>query len=254
MKIGLYYFSGTGNTLLIAREFQKAFRAQGSDCELIPLEQITQKTHDISFNDFDMVGLGFPVHAFDAPRIVDDFIKLLPAKRVNYFLFKTAGSDFQLGGSTRRLRLALAERGWILKHESFLEMPPNVASNPSQERVDTVVAKARARVPEAVEQILTGKRIVLRDSYIQRALSIINHFENLGCFMGSSNWYTDKNCILCGKCVRACPTRNIRLSSEKISFGHSCIFCLRCWWNCPQRAIRHRHTQWALLKKPYKLG
>ena len=43
MKIGLYYFSGTGNTRLIAGEFKAAFVAQGADCELIPVEKITLK-------------------------------------------------------------------------------------------------------------------------------------------------------------------------------------------------------------------
>lgn len=254
MNIGLYYFSGTGNTLLIAKEFQAAFSARGSDCELIPLEKITLKTRDISFKDYDLVGLGFPIHAFDAPRIVYDFIKLLPVKRVKYFLFKTAGSDFILGGSTHRLRSALADRGWTLAHESFFEMPPNVASDPDQERVDNVVSKARGKVPEAVDEILAGKRIVLSDSFMQRAFGLINRCETVGCYFGSANWYADEKCTLCGKCVRNCPTRNIQLSSENICFGHSCILCLRCWWNCPSRAISHRHLKWALLKKPYKIG
>jgi len=253
MRIGLYYFSGTGNTRLVAGEFKTVFASRDLECELIPLEKITQKTRDISFTDYDLVGLGFPVHAFDAPRIVYDFVKLLPVKRVRYFLFKTAGSDFLLGGSTHRLRSALASKGWTLAHESFFEMPPNVGACPSQERVDQIVAQARENVSVAVEEILAEKHIVLDDKPIQRAFSFINHFETIGCFFGSSNWFADENCTLCGKCMRNCPTRNISLTEDKVVFGHSCVLCLRCWWNCPARALRHRHLNWALLKKLYKL-
>lgn len=254
MKIGLYYFSGTGNTRLIAGEFKAAFVAQGADCELIPVEKITLKTREVNFEDCDLWGLGFPVHAFDAPRIVYDFVNLLPRKRARYFLFKTAGSAFLQGGSTHRLRRALAGRGWLLAHESFYEMPPNIFSVPEQEKVDAIVTQARAKVPEAVAEILAGQRRMLKDGTLRRALSLINRLETAGCYFDSPYWFANGNCTRCGKCARNCPTRNITVTADRPVFKYSCIFCLRCWWNCPARAISHRRYGKWLPKNPYKLN
>lgn len=254
MNIGIYYFSGTGNTAHIAQGMSEEFRALGHECAAFPIEKYTLAGKEAEIKDMDLVGIGFPVHAFDAPWIVYDFIAMLPRRRCEYFLFKTAGSDFLLGGSTSRLRRAIAKRGWILRHESFFEMPPNLGGDAPPERISELVSKAEEHVHKVVAEIIAGERVILRDGTMQRLFSLINHCETLGTAMGSKNWTVSSACILCGKCVRDCPTKNIVIADGKVVFRRNCVFCLRCRGNCPVGAIDHKHLKWAMTKKPYRMG
>lgn len=253
MRIAIYYFSGTGNTGYIAQKMQVAFNGRSETCEIIPLEELTLGRGQFVPDFYDLVGIGFPVHAFDAPRIFHQFLKLLPASRQDYFLFKTAGSKFLLGGSTHAIRLQLAEKGWKLKHESFFEMPSNVFTKADPAKVENRLRKASDHLQEVVEEICSGKKRVLPASTPMRIASFFHRFEDEGCKHGSASWWADEKCTHCGLCVRQCPTANIRLENGKLSFGSSCIFCLRCRWNCPERAIHHRQLEPFLLKQQYHL-
>lgn len=253
MKIGIYYFSGTGNTRFVAEKLQQAFEQTGMSCDLIPMEAILKGEQPLHPEAYHMVGIGFPVHAFDAPTIVYDFLALLPKARISYFLFKTAGDKFLGGGSTQRLRKVLADKAWKLSHESFFVMPANMASKAKAEKISLLVRNAKAHALRTVAEILSGGRKVLPDTSAQRLFSRINRLESRGCKMASRHWLANSNCTLCGLCVRDCPTQNISVKGSKIEFGDKCIFCLRCWWNCPVRAIDHPYAKQVLLKQPYKL-
>lgn len=52
--------------------------------------------------------------------------------------------------------------------------------------------------------------------------------------------YTHKeNCILCGKCIKDCPTQNIQKdnSGYPIIKRKNCIHCYRCIHHCPKKAL-----------------
>jgi ferredoxin len=184
---------------------------------------------------------------------VYNFLELLPNTRIRYFLFKTAGDKFLNGGSTNRMRMALAHKSWKLVHESFYTMPANMASKAKPEIIAKLVEAAKQHAVQVVNEILAGKRVLLPDTSTHRAFSLINRAESRGCSKGSRFWRADSNCIQCGKCVRECPTHNIELTEGKIVFSNKCIFCLRCWWQCPTRAINHPYINFVLLKQPYTL-
>jgi len=251
MKIDIYVFSGTGNTAHVATLLCQSFREKGNECESIPLEEVTLGKREL--READLIGIGYPVHAFDAPQIVYDFVKLLPHKRQRYFLFKTAGDKFIWGGSSHALRLQIAQKGWKLEHESFYVMPANVFINPKPDKIKEIVEAAAEQVNITVSEILNGVRKLIPDTTIQRTLSLISLLEKRGCKKGSKNWQINENCTLCGLCAKQCPTGNISIEDGKLHFSDKCILCLRCWWNCPTRATSHRHLNVFLLKQPYRL-
>jgi ferredoxin/flavodoxin len=253
MNIAIYFFSGTGNTAYIAKHLQAGFIAHNCGCELIPIENITLNKQPIEPQNYDLIGIGYPVHAFDAPRIVFDFVNLLPSTPQHYFLFKTAGDSFLFGGSSRNLRLKLAGKGWRLSHESFFHMPANVTSSAKPDKIKRLTDAARQQTEYVTAEICSGIRKTLPDTGAQRLGSLIHKLEDKGCHRASKNWLVNQNCTLCGLCVKQCPTNNITISEERLVFDDSCILCIRCWWHCPTRALYHRHLNRFLLKKPYLL-
>ncbi|MBQ2295074.1 MAG: 4Fe-4S binding protein [Spirochaetales bacterium] len=44
-------------------------------------------------------------------------------------------------------------------------------------------------------------------------------------------------CVLCGKCEKLCPMKNIKISAGTIEQNNQCTMCYRCVNNCPKQAI-----------------
>jgi flavodoxin len=76
------YFSRTGNTRAVA---EAMFEALDGEKEILPLEQVK------SLDGYDLVIIGFPVQMHSVPYPVEQFIKLLPARKKAAF-FCTHGS------------------------------------------------------------------------------------------------------------------------------------------------------------------
>lgn len=77
MSTQLFYFSGTGNSLELARDIARNL----DDTELVSITTVTAETIDINA---DVVGFMFPVYAWGVPRIMVDFIKRLKFKGNEY--------------------------------------------------------------------------------------------------------------------------------------------------------------------------
>lgn len=253
MRIVIYYFSGTGNTARIAELMQSEFCGKDQECEIIPIESITLNEEPLRMQGYDLVGIGYPVHAMDAPQIVYDFIDLLPKARQAYFMFKTAGSTLLYGGSSYKLKAKLANLGWRLRHEELYKMPPNMFRFPSKKKLERLYHDVTQQIPNVVGQILNGEKKVLPDSELQRVAYKFADLEKHGCKQSSDRWFVSQDCISCGLCAKQCPTHNIRLVENKLVFGQTCILCLRCWWHCPTRALKHSRMNPFFLKKPYIL-
>lgn len=73
MKIAIVYFSGTGNTLAIAKGYEKALNALGHEVRLTPIDKHT------SVEDHDCIIVGGPIYAGNMPDELINWIrKYLP--------------------------------------------------------------------------------------------------------------------------------------------------------------------------------
>ena len=100
MKVILYVFSGTGNTLKVASLYKKFL-----DAEVTVYRVAESSPPPPSPEDYDLIGIGYPIHAFNAPEPILKFVKTLPAvsgKRT--FVFKSSGEGVHLtDGSSHKL-------------------------------------------------------------------------------------------------------------------------------------------------------
>ena len=69
MSTEIYYFSGTGNSLHVAKELQKRI----PETELIPIVSLLDK--DVIKTSGQTVGFVFPVHALTIPVAVKKFLR-----------------------------------------------------------------------------------------------------------------------------------------------------------------------------------
>ena len=69
--IDFYYFSGTGNTLLVVKNMQETFQENGIQVNLHKIEE--SNPEDINLNH--TIGLGFPIAELSTYNFVWKFIK-----------------------------------------------------------------------------------------------------------------------------------------------------------------------------------
>jgi flavodoxin len=85
-KVEIYYFSGSGNSLYVAKELQKRI----SGAKLIPIVSLLRK--DYIESNAEAVGFVFPNHGMTAPIPVRNFLKKLKLSSTKYiFAMLTRG-------------------------------------------------------------------------------------------------------------------------------------------------------------------
>ncbi len=244
-RIAIIYFSGTGNTWYIARQYERALIQLEQQVDLLPLERVLRAEDQEALAGYDLLGLGYPIHAWNAPRLMANFMRRLPRSAgQRLFLFVT--TDLPVAGAFDWARDLLARRGYALVHEAHYYVANNFlfAQPPKQDETTFArrLAWLDADVQEAAAEILAGHE---RHTYASRAerwllSNLVWQFYRFGCRHIYRFFHVREACNQCGLCVRLCPARNIRLVEGRLRFGAECTFCLRCMNLCPQQAIEVR--------------
>ena len=89
MKVGLIYFSQTGNTRQVAEAICKGIRETGVQCAEFRFEDVSK---DI-LQTFDLIGIGCPVFYYKEPLHVRSWLQSLPdLEGQHWFVFCTHGN------------------------------------------------------------------------------------------------------------------------------------------------------------------
>lgn len=240
LKIEIYYFSGTGNSLHVARELQE--RIPG--VTLIPI--MSAMREESIRSTADTVGLVFPVHAFTIPMIFKEFLKKADFSSASYlFAVGTRRSDPKVFTHINRL----------LKRQKLdacfsIEMPQNYIPV-----FEVYSAEEIAACESALQQRLVDMTdiITCRRPYHEPALPlftrimigilfpVIRFAFNVTRYSGLEKaLYADERCTGCGTCEKVCLSGKIGMRDGKPAWdpGTDCIFCLACLHYCPVHAIQ----------------
>ena len=116
MKTVIYYFSGTGNTEKVVNAAADALRGHGWDAAACAIERAENVAETVAA--CGSIGIGYPVHAFNAPASVIRFAEELPAQEQPkpFYIFKTSGEPLALNNiSSCKLR-AVLEKNLAERH------------------------------------------------------------------------------------------------------------------------------------------
>ena len=243
-SIGIAHFSGTGNTRLVSGLLAEALRDRGAEVEELAIEDVLNLRGHWDTTGYKRIGIGWPVHAFDAPRIVYEFLhRLLPGEGKPVFTFRSAGDPFWNGGPTEPTRRALAQRGYRVFREDLFVMPPNVLIACPNTVARQLYLKAEQRVEAIASAILAdadAERDAITNSPLFRRVvaRIFAKSESLGARLAGRWWHVTADCTLCNRCVDECPPGNIFRDLNRLTFGWDCLLCMRCVYLCPEQAIK----------------
>jgi NAD-dependent dihydropyrimidine dehydrogenase PreA subunit len=244
--IGVYVFSGTGNTLKCAKALETALTEMGVS---VSLHEIADGSETASERD---LVLCYPVYGFNMPRILKDFCRNLTAGGNLWFL-KTSGEPLHLNdNSSAELIRILQKKGYRIKDEFHYIMPYNMVFRHKDELASLMWETARKRIPDAARRIANGEETPIAAPLSAKIVSAFCRLEHWFYPRNGRLFRVDrKTCIRCQKCVKNCPTKNITFENGRFRFGKRCIGCVSCSFNCPTGAIHIGLIDFMRVNGPY---
>ena len=240
MKVTIFYFSGTGNTELTVKKWQNEASKYGVDVTLFKMEEAPKEEIDVS--SYDKVGFAYPIHAFNAPSIVNKFAKKI--KKLNTkkqaFVIMVSGEYMNLNHSSdNKLKRIVKRRNLIIDSEYHYLMPYNMIFRHTEKRAFQMYNAMNALCElDAKDYLVDNKTHKLAKLHLVGWLIWLFRIEQLFAPVnGKAFKINKKKCIKCMACVKNCPTQNIEFVDGKFKFHNHCLCCTRCSFNCPTNAL-----------------
>jgi len=219
----------------------------------------------------DHLVLMFPVHVFDAPQPVYEFIEQLPlvkGRRAAVVSISGGGEVFPNRACRRVVCLKLEQKGYCVDFESMLVMPNNTIIPTGENTSLGLLRILREQSDEAVEQLAVCDEIasdladgVTRRVFAPRGDRIFAGFsrhekDTPGLKKFGERIKAGDTCNYCGWCVQACPQNNISMASDTSlpHFGSSCALCLRCIYGCPEHALSPGIASFLVIRNGFSLS
>ncbi|MBN2144577.1 MAG: EFR1 family ferrodoxin [Candidatus Aureabacteria bacterium] len=243
----LYYFSGTGNSLKVAKDLS----AELGETELVPITNVIKE--DITA-PAERVGIVFPVYCWGVPRIIRDFIeRLKPAEPCYFFSVCTCGGI--PAGTLEQLSGLFLSKGMKLNAGFFVKMPGNCVTLYgafSKEKQNKMFDKSKQKIKEIASAVRNRKDSPVEKNsfFVNWLLGLVNKLSFSHFPSQDRHFWTDERCNSCGICEKICPRNNIRIENARPIWLHHCEQCMACIQWCPVESIQFKKG--TLARKRYR--
>lgn len=232
----IYCFSGTGNSLFVARRL-----AQALDAQVIAIGP------DAPLPDADNVVWIFPVYAWGVAPVMRRFIETVSAPdswhTARHHMVATCGDD--IGLTHRQWRRLMRKRRWpdygtysVTMPNTYVLFPGfNVDPHPvAQQKLITAEERTNAVARMIVSGFSSDDVAEGRAAWLKSA---VVHPLFVRFAMDPAPFHATDACISCGKCAADCPLHNITISQDRPQWKNNCAMCLRCYHGCPTHAVAY---------------
>jgi len=261
----IYYFSGTGNSLYVARELK--YRLPST--EIVPILSVLKEGFTVC--EAEQVGLVFPIYVSTIPKPVRAFIERINLSSIQYLFAVTTNGGYP-GRVDYLVYKLLKEKDIELGYYASLKMIVNTATGllpaimANKKWVDLIsvdkIAKLELELPKEIDLIAEGivKRVNnigpdCHPNLVRKAIIAITGKMSPIEKAKAISFFVDQNCNGCCTCEKVCPSEKIILANGKPEWleQKQCYFCYACFNFCPQQAIlvkgykyktgRYKHPQ-----------
>ena len=264
----IFYFSGCGNSKHVAETIAAGLN---DTLTFIP-EAAREGRYEYTLAEDESLGFVFPIYAWGPPKLVMDFVNKLTVKapepivpeaprRVEgpicnqdgvstssttlpYVYFACTCGD-ESGLAEKMMRKALARKGWSLSACFSLQMPETFIGMPGFKLDTDANAQRKITAADAAMKVFIPK-LQKKESFSKMTLGgaawLKSRLINPGFSKIATNdkkYRVTEACIHCGKCVEACPLKNITLEAGRPVWHGNCTMCMGCYHHCPVNAIQY---------------
>lgn len=243
MSIEIYYFSGAGNSLAVARDI-----AQGTGGRVLSIAGLLDRERVNT--DVDAIGFVFPIHGFEAApamrKIVAKFTDLS-----GKYVFAVGTFGLLPNRALKRFGKVIASRGGKLSSGFVVRMPHSGLGGPEKlRRRQKSLARWDAKLPSVCDCITNRQKRwlettnffvhgILGGAILVKLPTMISVFGRvLRDGWESLSFYADESCDGCGICERICPAANIEITGGRPLWHDRCEMCFGCLQWCPREAVQ----------------
>lgn len=254
-KTELYFFSGTGNTLLLAKELEKRIP------EIVLHPIAAYRTEETVTSSADSVGFCFPNHGGQLPAAMKSCIERMkiPADAYVFALVSSGGTDC---GAFDTIEQLLHKTDCILSGRFLVQFPSfnpktdDKAALPNDKDISSFLHNLPGKMETIAAAVVNSHRASCIDEpkyrlppFIQTVVAplVLRIVEKHKSFL-DDYFYTDSTCTGCGLCETVCQTERIHMHEQKPVWKpkHDCYCCHACMAFCPCGSIQVRNKlRWA---------
>ncbi len=235
----IYYFSGTGNSLHVARELQKRL----PEADLVPIVRVLREP--LPKTTADTVGFVFPNFCLTAPIPLHDFLEKVDVASARY-LFALCTRGGTPSDAFDYINVLLKRQGRRLDAQLNITMPwnhplgkENLPALATEERKAFLEAEMQRKLDAFSQYILAHEAYLAEDTdadYVipqwAKAMSLwipksLNYELHRYMYQDMVHFYSDEQCTGCGICERVCLSHKIQIVNQK-SVWQETVKCYSC--------------------------
>lgn len=198
----------------------------------------------------------FAIHAFNAPRTVKRFVKMIPPNKFKKVSLIAVGcnTSWVNNAASKEIRKILERKSYNIIVDDIIAMPLTFIMNFPEDVIKDQIDSAHKVIEkislDIINSVVSKKQIPLK-SHVIHGIGRVEPFASR--FFGLE-LHAKKSCIKCGLCVEECPEKNIQMKDNgKLKFGFNCMMCMRCLYNCPSQSITPRISKFIPIKSGYSI-
>lgn len=238
MVTRIYYFTGTGNSLEVARELQ----SQLKDAELVPIAGLLQKGEKIAVSKGETTGIVFPMYCGGVPNIVVRFFEHINLSKAKYVFSLITEGGKSNANPLNQIKSLCEKAGHELNGSWWVQMPDNYipmsGAIPKDEQ-QKLFEKEKTKVASIARSVESGEEIVEKENFfgkLMRGCAYKPFMKRIKEF--DKKYSVSEKCVKCQTCVNVCPVNNIVFDENTgITWQHRCEGCMACIQFCPKGAI-----------------
>ncbi len=231
----IFYFSGTGNSLKVAREIAKKI----GNCDVVSMVKYYSENNN---EKYDRVGFVFPCYAGAPPLFVKKFLQktdFSASKDAYFFSVVTCGNSD--GNSPAIVNNFLQKQSIELSAAFKLKMVGNYVVLYKMKKDVSDVNENISVDLVGISRFISDKTKVPFNTSKNPIHSVMASVTGKRFHEMDKNYNVSDSCTGCATCAKVCPVKNIEMENNRPAFKHKCEQCVACIQLCPTQAINYKN-------------
>ena len=259
-NIRIDYYSGTGGTELVAKLLADKLKSENRTIEVNRIYRDNINT--VEKLEIDYYVLIFPVHSFNAPQPIYEWVEHLAGNHCKAAVISASGGGDVITNSACRHKTVklLKKNNFSVIYEEMIRLPNNWVKTPKKKKYTRILSKFPNKIDEISQAIIAEKKKKKVVYWIDYLISALGEAEKKGTHKFGNGIKVLDTCTGCGLCSKNCCSSNIQMENPTLSgalskpkFGNRCDMCLGCVYNCPQKALQPTWGAFQIDKNGYDL-